>query len=193
VLKHLSYALVRLGRALEVLLGTNLLANILGLFWSHGLLGGLVKLLNCLLVEAQVLFATDQDNGETLAEVQNLGNPLLLDVVKGIRRVDSKANQNDVGVGIGKRSQTIVIFLTCGIPQSELDVLAIDLDVGDVVLKDGGDVDLGEGTLGEDNEKTGLSTGAVAYDNELSANLSHGGSFRRMERESKVDIRVESW
>lgn len=28
------------------------------------------------------------------------------------------------------------------IPKSELDVLAINLDIGNVVLKDGGDVDL---------------------------------------------------
>lgn len=119
-----------------------------------------MKLLNRLLVETQVLFAADQDNGETLAEVQNLGNPLgrvrgssassrvdedsylLLDVVERIGRVDGKANQNDVGVGVGQRAQAVIIFLAGGIPQGELDVLAIDLDVGDVVLKDGRDVDL---------------------------------------------------
>lgn len=49
------------------------------------------------------------------------------------------------------------------------------------------------GSVGDLHEKTGLSTGAVAYDNELSADLSHGGSLRRMERESGVDIRVEGW
>lgn len=47
-----------------------------------------------------------------------------------------------MGVRVGKRSKSIVIFLTCGIPKRELDVLSIYLDVGDVVLKDSWDVDL---------------------------------------------------
>ena len=61
-------------------------------------------------------------------------------------------------VRVGERAQSVVIFLASGIPKGELDVLAINLDIGDVVLEDGGDVDLREGTLGEDNEETGLST-----------------------------------
>jgi hypothetical protein len=47
-----------------------------------------------------------------------------------------------VRVGVGERAQTVVIFLARGIPKSQFHVLAINLDVGDVVLKDGGDVDL---------------------------------------------------
>lgn len=47
-----------------------------------------------------------------------------------------------MGVGVGERAETVVILLAGGIPEGELDVLAVDLDVGDVVLEDGGDVDL---------------------------------------------------
>jgi len=47
-----------------------------------------------------------------------------------------------MGIGVGERSQSVVIFLTSGIPKSELDVLSIDFDVGNIVLEDGGDVDL---------------------------------------------------
>lgn len=47
-----------------------------------------------------------------------------------------------MGVGVGERAETVVIFLTGGIPEGELDVLAINLDIGDVVLEDSGDVDL---------------------------------------------------
>jgi len=46
------------------------------LLGANGLLGGLVELLNGLRVVAQILLATNQDDGETLAEVKNLGNPL---------------------------------------------------------------------------------------------------------------------
>jgi hypothetical protein len=67
---------------------------------------------------------------------------LLLDVVKRIGRVDGEANQDNVRVGVRKRAETVVIFLASGIPEGELDVLAVHLDIGDVVLEDGGDVDL---------------------------------------------------
>jgi hypothetical protein len=67
---------------------------------------------------------------------------LLLYVVERVGRVDGKADQDNVGVGVGERAETVVIFLTSGIPEGELDVLAINLDIGDVVLEDSGDVDL---------------------------------------------------
>jgi hypothetical protein len=47
-----------------------------------------------------------------------------------------------VGVGVGKRSKTVVVFLASRIPQGQLYMLAINLDIGDVVLKDGRDIDL---------------------------------------------------
>jgi len=72
---------------------------------------------------------------------------LLLDVVKRIGRIDGEANQDNVRVGVGERAQTVVIFLAGGIPEGELDVLAVDLDIGDVVLENGGDVDLQSDTL----------------------------------------------
>jgi hypothetical protein len=46
------------------------------LLGGYRLLGGLVQLLNGLLVEAQVLLATYEDDGQALAEVQDLGDPL---------------------------------------------------------------------------------------------------------------------
>jgi hypothetical protein len=42
-------------------------------------------------------------------------------------------------------SDSLVIFLTGGIPKRQLDPLAIHIDIGDVVLKDGGNVDLRDG------------------------------------------------
>lgn len=73
---------------------------------------------------------------------------LLLDVVERVRRVDSEADQDDVRVGVGQRAQPVVILLASGIPQGQLDVLAIDLDIRDIVLKDGRDVDLEAETVG---------------------------------------------
>lgn len=45
-------------------------------------------------------------------------------------------------VGVREGTETVVIFLASGIPEGELDVLAVYLDVGDIVLEDGGDIDL---------------------------------------------------
>jgi hypothetical protein len=67
---------------------------------------------------------------------------LLLDVVKGIWRVHGETDQDDVGVGVGKRTETVVVLLASRIPEGELDVLSIDFDIGNVVLEDGWDVDL---------------------------------------------------
>jgi hypothetical protein len=46
------------------------------LLWGDRLLGSLVQLLNRLLVEAQILLAANKDDGQALAKVQNLGDPL---------------------------------------------------------------------------------------------------------------------
>jgi hypothetical protein len=154
-----------------------------------------------------------------------------------------------VRVGVWERTEAVVIFLASSIPEGELDVLAIDLYIGDVVLEDGGHIDLievsqftdvcvcvvmvllllggGVGQLGWRSsgiearsaavltsgkvplektlqthllaaaarcghgahirnvrmrdyvhEQTGLSTGAVADNNELSADFSHGERCR---------------
>lgn len=46
------------------------------LLGGDGLLAGLAELLNGLLVVSQILLAADEDDGQALAEVQNLGDPL---------------------------------------------------------------------------------------------------------------------
>ena len=47
-----------------------------------------------------------------------------------------------MGVGVGQRTETVVVFLAGSIPQRELDVLSIHLDIGNVVLEHGRDIDL---------------------------------------------------
>jgi hypothetical protein len=174
VLEDLTNALVRLGGALKVLVGADLLANLLTLLGRNRLLASLPQLLNSLLVVTQILLASNEDDRQTLAEVQNLGDPLLLNVVEGVRRVDSEADQNDMRVGVRERAKTVVILLASSIPKGQLNVLAIDFDIGDVVLEDGGNVDLRESALGEDNQQTGFTTCTIANDDELAADLSHG-------------------
>lgn len=47
-----------------------------------------------------------------------------------------------MGVGVRQRTETVIIFLTSSIPKGEFNVLAVNFDIGDIVLEDGGDVDL---------------------------------------------------
>jgi hypothetical protein len=67
---------------------------------------------------------------------------LFLDVVERIGRVDGEADEDNVRVGVGEGAETVVIFLASGIPEGKLYVLAVHLDIGDVVLENSGDVDL---------------------------------------------------
>ncbi len=68
---------------------------------------------------------------------------LLGNVFQGIRAIYGEADEEDVRVGVGEGSQPVVVFLTRSIPQGKLDLFAINLNISDVVLEDGGDVDLG--------------------------------------------------
>lgn len=90
-LEHFTHTLAGLGRAFEVLVGTNLFADLLtlnhvksvpgplvdlknctrwtNLFGGDGLLGGLCQLFNGLRVVSQIALAPDEYDGKTLAEV----------------------------------------------------------------------------------------------------------------------------
>jgi hypothetical protein len=64
---------------------------------------------------------------------------LVHDVFQRVGAVDSETNKDDVGLWVRQRSQSVVLFLPSGIPQSELDHLARwqMRCLGDVVLKYG--------------------------------------------------------
>lgn len=67
---------------------------------------------------------------------------LLLHVVQRVWRVNGEADKDDVRVGVGERAETVIIFLTSGIPKSQLYMLIVDLNICNVVLKDRGDINL---------------------------------------------------
>ena len=71
-----------------------------------------------------------------------MGTNLVHDIFKRIGAVDGEANKDQVSLGIGERSQAVVFLLPGGIPKSKLDGLTGRRMrwVGDVVLKDCGDV-----------------------------------------------------
>jgi hypothetical protein len=131
------------------------------LLLGNRLLRCLCKLLDGLLVMSQILLTSNQDDRKAMAEMKDLRDPLvlsalldspdyfccdlsylLLNVLERIRRVNSKADQDNMRIRVRERAETIIIFLACRIPQGEFDVLAIDLYIGNVVLENSGDIDL---------------------------------------------------
>lgn len=151
-LEDLCDTLVGLGGTFEVVVGADDLLDMLTLLLADRLLGSLCKLRDSLGVISEILLAADKDDGEVGTEVKNFGDPLLLHVVQGIGRVDGEADQDDMRIGIGERAETVVVLLTSRIPQGKLNMLSINVDIGDVVLENSGDVHLREGSLGEDNQ-----------------------------------------
>jgi hypothetical protein len=65
-----------------------------------------------------------------------------LDVVQRVWGVNRKANQNDMGIRVAERSETVIVLLARSIPQRQFDVLAVNFNVGDIILEDSRDVDL---------------------------------------------------
>ena len=53
--------------------------------------------------------------------LKDFGLPQVDDVLEAVIVVKREANQDDVGIGIAKRSKAIKVFLASGIPQGELD------------------------------------------------------------------------
>lgn len=49
----------------------------------------------------------------------DLGKPFFADVLKGCWGGDGETDEEDIGLGIGQRSQTVIIFLSGSIEKSE--------------------------------------------------------------------------
>lgn len=62
-----------------------------------------------------------------------------LDVVEGGRADDGEADEENVGLGIRKGSQSVVVFLAGGIPETQADRLPIDHYARGIVIETVGD------------------------------------------------------
>lgn len=58
-----------------------------------------------------------------------------LDVVERWRADDGKADEEDIGLRVGKRSESVVIFLSRSIPKSQANWLSINHDTRGVVVE----------------------------------------------------------
>ena len=53
-------------------------------------------------------------------------------------------NQKDIGLGVGEGPKTVVVFLTGGIPETEVKGSSINHQIGRIVIEYGGDVGIRE-------------------------------------------------
>ena len=113
LVKDVLEALLRQGRALDVLDGAELTREPL----ARVVLDGPLLLPGELLADGGVLsqvdLGADNQAGHARAVVVDLGEPLLLDVLERCRARDREADEEDVGLRVRERTQTVVILLAC--------------------------------------------------------------------------------
>ena len=78
--------------------------------------------------------------------------PLVPDIGVGGGAADGKADDENVGLGIGEGAQAVVLLLAGCVPQVEADSAAIDTHLSTVVVKHCGNVLFREGIGGVRDE-----------------------------------------
>lgn len=167
--KHVLDAVLAERRALHVLDGVDLAGERLALVQRYGSLILILQLLLHLRVATQVTFGAHEEDGNVGAVVRYLGMPLVLDVFVRRWAGDGEADDEDVGLGVGERAQTVVFLLSCRVPQVEADGPAVHAHLGAVVVEHGGDVLFGKGASGVRDEQAGFSHCTVSHNHTLDA------------------------
>jgi hypothetical protein len=72
--------------------------------------------------------------------VVRLIEPLILDIFERSGGVYREADEDHMGFSVGKWSEAFIVFLAGGVPESELNMFAIDAAVGNVIFKDSGNL-----------------------------------------------------
>lgn len=73
-------------------------------------------------VVSQVFFIANDHYGHVGTKVLDFGSPFLVDVLKRRLRVDGETHEYHIGVWIGERTQSVVIFLACCVPKTQLNL-----------------------------------------------------------------------
>ena len=118
VLEDGQDTLARTRRALQVHPRPDPHRDLLALLGRDGPLTSAIESLHRRSVVPEVLLAADEDVGDFRvgAEVDDLGHPLLDDVVERVGLVDRETDQDDVRVWVGEWSEAVVVFLACCVP-----------------------------------------------------------------------------
>lgn len=126
-----------------------------------------LELLEHVPIVTEIGLGTNEDNWDVGSMVLDFWPPLGLDVVKGVWGNDGETDEEDIGLWVGEWAKTIVIFLTGGIPEADIDRLPVNHDVGVVVVEDSRDVLTWESVGGIGDEEAGLADGTITDNNTL--------------------------
>jgi len=96
-----------------------------------------------------------------------LGEPLGPHVLKGGRIDQGETDEKYIRLGIGQRSQAIVILLTRRIPESQVNGLGIHHHIGRIVVENGGYILAGKGVGRIADQQAGLTHRSVAHNHTL--------------------------
>jgi len=83
------------------------------------------------------------------------------------RETYREAQHDGMGVVVGERAESVELFLACSIPQTQLDVLSIDVYIMDIIFKHCRFIDGWEISAREDVQERRLSTGSVSEKNDF--------------------------
>lgn len=86
------------------------------LYWRHSLLRQLVLYLS---IFPKIYLSTDDQAGHSRAVMVDLGKPLLAYILERSRGCDGEADEEDISLGIREGSETVVIFLSGSIKETE--------------------------------------------------------------------------
>jgi hypothetical protein len=104
--------------------------------------------------------------------VPNFRVPLLFDVLQGRRANDREADQKYIRLRVRQRPQSIVVFLSSRIPQSEVDGAMVNHDVRGIVVEHGRNVLSRESIRGVTDEEASLTDSSITVMGDGEANIS---------------------
>jgi len=116
-IEHLLHAVVVHSRTFVVRHGGNATGYMASLGTLYRLLFQSTQLDNGLLIGSQVRLVADHHDRDIGAEVTHLRPPFLRDVRQTVWIVDGEADEDNVGVRVGQRSQSVVVLLSGRVPQ----------------------------------------------------------------------------
>ena len=135
LVKHALEALLGERRALEVLGGSDIARHLVTLCVGDGLHPSVSELGDGLWVFSKIELGSDKNHGDVWCVVTDLRSPLGADVLKAWRADEREADEEHVRLRIGQGPESVVIFLTCRVPETEADRLAVHHDIRRVVVK----------------------------------------------------------
>ena len=106
------------GGTFHVFYCTQLFGHAFPLFFSNRLHLLLSQFIASARVLAKISLGADDQARDTGAVVMDFRKPFFSDVLKGSRRCDGKADQENVCLGVRERPQTVIILLTGSVEES---------------------------------------------------------------------------